>query len=1233
MKSEVRLEEDLLTELAYLRQRVAELEAREAEREQASRELSHRVAESAALQATLLDITAEPDLPTLLHAIVERAVRLLDGTAGGLYLCDPQRQEVRCVVSYNTPHDYTGVTLEYGEGAAGKVAATGKPLIIDDYRAWEGRDTIFEKDQPFTAIVSTPMIWQERVTGVIHVLHDVETRRFNQEDLDLLSAFANQASVAVENTRLLEKEREQRELAEALRQVGIALSTTLDFETILDRLLDQIARVVPYDAASVMVVKDGHSHVARSHGYEQFGAQVARDVASLSFDIATTANLRRMSETGRPMVIPDTEAYPDWVIVQALAHLLSWAGAPILVEGQVVAFFSLDKLERNFYQPAHAERLAAFAGQAAIAIHNARLFQESQRKTQELAALYDTAVVISGVLESDALLARLYEQVQQLMGPDGFGVFLYHADSNELEITLAMEQGQEVPGAVGMRLPLDEGGLTGWMLRTGQPLLVGDMHVDPLPVAPRHLTQPPARSWLGVPLVARERLMGAVSVQSSKPHAFSDADRRFLESIAAPIAIAFESAWLFAETRRQAEQLETLQQVSQDLVTLRDLDSLLHQITERAIQLLGGNAGGIYLYDPDHDILEWSVKIGEEVARPGIRLERGEGLAGRVWLTGEPLSIDNYHTWSGKSPQWSDLPAAALGVPIQRCDEFLGVLVILADKARRRFSPQDIALLSQFATHSAIAIENARLFSKAQQELAERMQAEVALREGEQRYRQLVQHAPAGIYEIDYNSGKLLSVNDVMCEYTGYSREEFLSMSLADLLTKEGQELFAERQRRARSGELVPEVAEYQIKGKADRVFWVMLNVKLEYDDQGVPTKATVVAHDITERRRLEEQYRQAQKMEAIGLLAGGIAHDFNNLLTAINGFTELMQFQLSPQDPLQETLERILSEGRRGAGLVSQLLAFSRKQIIEPKVLDLNAVVAAMDNMLWRIIGEHIEIRTDLASDLWPVKLDPTQIEQVIINLTVNARDAMPQGGQLIIQTSNLAWDDEDVSSYLDLKPADYVALTIRDTGMGMTEEVKGRLFQPFFTTKGVGKGTGLGLATVYGIVKQNGGDIQVYSEEGQGTTFRIYLPRSYEAAPTARHRSGWPQEAAVDGETILLVEDDASVREVARIVLEKQGYTVLEASSGPEALRVAASYGGYIHLLLTDVVMPTMDGRALAVQLVECYPNLKTLFMSGHTDDIIVRHGALEPGMLFLQKPFSALELNRKVRAALAS
>jgi PAS domain S-box-containing protein len=1233
MESEARLDEELITEVAYLRQQVAELEACEAERVRASQELSHRSAESAALQATLLDITAESDLTTLLHAIVERAVQLLGGTAGGLYLCDPQRQEVRCVVSYNTLHDYTGVTLKYGEGAAGKVAATGQPLIIDDYRAWSGRDAAFEKDQPFTAIVSTPMLWQDRVMGVIHVLHDVETRRFNQEDLDLLSAFANQAAVAVEITRLLEKEREQRELAEALRQVGIALSTTLDFETILDRLLDQIARVVPYDAASVMVVKEGYSQVARSRGYEQFGAQVARDVAGLSFEIATTANLRRMAETGRPMVIPDIEAYPDWVCVQALAHLLSWAGAPILVEGQVVAFFSLDKLERNFYQPVHAERLAAFAGQAAIAIHNARLFQESQRQTQELAALYDTAVAIGGVLESEALLARLYDQVQQLMAPDSFGVFLYHADSNELEIALATEHGQEVPAAVGTRLPLHQGGLTGWMLRTGQPLLIKDMQVDPLPVTPRHLTQPAARSWLGVPLVARERLMGAVSVQSSKPHAFSDADRRFLESIAAPIAIALESAWLFAETRCQAEQLETLQQVSQDLVTLRDLDPLLHQIAERAIQLLGGNAGGIYLYDPDHDVLEWSVKIGEEVARPGIRLERGEGLAGRVWLTGEPLSIDNYHTWSGKSSQWPDLPVAALGVPIQYCDEFLGVLVILDDRARRRFSPQNATLLSQFATQSAIAIENARLFSQAQQELTERMQAEMALRASEQRYRQLVQHAPAGIYEIDYKSGKLLSVNDVMCEYTGYSREEFLSMSLADLLIKEGQELFADRQGRALAGELVPDVAEYQVKGKGDRVFWVMLNVNLMYDDQGVPTKATVVAHDITERRRLEEQYRQAQKMEAVGLLAGGIAHDFNNLLTAINGFTELMQHQLSPQDPLQEILERILSAGRRGAELVSQLLAFSRKQIIEPKVLELNAVVAAMDNMLSRMMGEHIDIQTDLASDLWLVKLDPIQVEQVIINLALNARDAMPQGGQLIMQTSNLAWGGQDVSSSLDLKPGDYVTLTIRDTGMGMTEEVKRRLFQPFFTTKGVGKGTGLGLATVYGIVKQNGGDIQVYSEEGQGTTFRICLPRSYEAAPVATHRPGWPQEKAVAGETILLVEDDASVREVARIVLEKQGYTVLEASSGPQALRLAANHGGYIHLLLTDVVMPAMGGDALAARLLEYYPNLKILFMSGHTDDTIVRHGVLEPGTLFLQKPFSALELDRKVRAALES
>ncbi|MBI1878196.1 MAG: PAS domain S-box protein, partial [Chloroflexi bacterium] len=370
-------------------------------------------------------------------------------------------------------------------------------------------------------------------------------------------------------------------------------------------------------------------------------------------------------------------------------------------------------------------------------------------------------------------------------------------------------------------------------------------------------------------------------------------------------------------------------------------------------------------------------------------------------------------------------------------------------------------------------------------------------------------------------------------------------------------------------------------------------------------------------RRQLEGQYHQAQKMEAVGRLTAGVAHDFNNLLTSISGFTHLIQAELQPNDPLQEMVDTILRSSQRAADLVRQLLAFSRKQIIQPKVLDLNTVVTEMDKMLRRIIGEDINLKTVLTPDLWPVKVDTAQIEQVIVNLAVNARDAMPRGGQLTIETANMVIDDDYMAGHLGTQPGEYVLLAVSDTGCGMSHEVKTRIFEPFFTTKEVGKGTGLGLATIFGIVRQSGGNIWVYSEENVGTTFKIYLPRAQETGLTpARPEIG--AEMPSGDETILLVEDDIGVRGLVRQVLLRQGYTLLEAQNGQEALRLSAYYSGPIHLLLTDVVMPGISGKALARELAHTRPDLKILFMSGYTDEAIAHHGVLDPGVAFLQKPF---------------
>ena len=717
------------------------------------------------------------------------------------------------------------------------------------------------------------------------------------------------------------------------------------------------------------------------------------------------------------------------------------------------------------------------------------------------------------------------------------------------------------------------------------------------------------------------------------------------------------------------------------------------------------------------------------------------------------------------------------------------------------------------------ASELAQVSQALQAEIARRKRAETALRESEARYRLILQHAPAGIYELDLTNGRFIAVNDVLCEYTGYTCEEFLSLSPLNLLTEESQKRYLQRQARVLAGDVVSGTVEYTIRGK-DREFRVNLHTTYSYEE-GQPVKAAVVVHDITERARAEQLlrainhaalamemalnqdemfaaigeefkklgfsylvlptnedqtrlytrylsldsslvataeklmgtyqegfsfpiedvdvYRQviydretvfvedtetvirqvmprsakklsgqivklvgyyrgivaplvvedevigllsvqsgdltradmpaitafahqlaaawrrtklmqdleksleelkqtqsrllkAQRMEAVGRLAGGVAHDFNNLLTIVQVNAQLLKQQLHRVDPLWECAEQIQEASERAASLTRQLLRFSSSEVVVPVSSDLGSLVTDLGPTLRRIIGGENDLVTALPDGLWAVRADPTQIEQVLVNLALNARDAMPLGGCFSIEMANLILDETSARHDIEAVPGEYVLLKVSDNGTGMTDEVREHLFEPFFTTKEQGRGTGLGLSTVYGIVKQSGGDIWVDTQVGQGTTFNIYLPRFEEATTRpATQVVEPPSQMALGTETILLVEDEAIIRELTVQILEADGYQVLEAMDGTEALGIAGEHTTPIHLLLTDVLMPGMNGRELADKLRLHHPDMRVLFMSGYDERQIDREEAEGGDTGFLPKPFSTEILRRKVRDVL--
>jgi PAS domain S-box-containing protein len=694
------------------------------------------------------------------------------------------------------------------------------------------------------------------------------------------------------------------------------------------------------------------------------------------------------------------------------------------------------------------------------------------------------------------------------------------------------------------------------------------------------------------------------------------------------------------ELRAVNLRLSALIELSQRLISEIDPVLILEDFCHATRHLIGAKYGALAICEEDGETVRHFLTSGldaETAARIGPP-PLGKGLLGRLVRDRRPFRLRDLTSdgqFQGFPPHHPPM-RSFLGVPIVSHAQLHGALYLADKVGAEEFSPQDEQVAIALAAQAAVVYENARRHARMQQhaaelkrEVEERRRAEGALETTLSQLKNLFDNLEVVFFSLDVVHQKLLQVSPACEKIYGYPPQAFFDDLLLWKKVIHPDDKPAVEASEADLGTGQSMHNEYRILRRDTTVRWVEGKVRPFLDETGQLVRIDGIVSDITERKSLEEQFRQSQKMEAVGRLAGGIAHDFNNLLTAIMGYSEILLMGIS-QENLRLDLEEIKKAGERAAQLTRQLLAFSRKQVLEPKVLNLNAVVTGIEKMLRRLIGEDIELLAVFDPALGCVKADPGQIEQVILNLAVNARDAMPGGGKLTVETGNITLDEDYSWRHVSVRSGPYAMLAMSDTGCGMSAEVLSHVFEPFFTTKEQGKGTGLGLSTVYGIVKQSEGNIWVYSEPGRGTTFKIYLPRVEEPAD-----KGKPQAAqttsAVCSETVLVAEDEGVVRKLACQILRQKGYQVLEAAGGEEAMQILSRYEKPIHLLVTDVVMPQISGRELANRVTALRPEIKLLFMSGYTDDAIVRHGVLDSGVAFLQKPFAASGLAQKVREVL--
>lgn len=836
----------------------------------------------------------------------------------------------------------------------------------------------------------------------------------------------------------------------------------------------------------------------------------------------------------------------------------------------------------------------------------------------ELLSALDNAMlgmISSGAATSD-VLSVLCETIEKQSPGLLCSILLLDSNRNTLRHAAAPSLPQSYIEAIDGVAIGQSVGSCGTAAFRGEAVFSSDIACDPLWTQYRELALSHGlRACWSTPIMSRDGMvLGTFAMYYREPRSPSTEDLQVIERATHFAAIAIERQRAEAERHVMFEIIEGVNLTA-------NLDELLQLIHRSLKKALFAENFFVALQDRNSKLFTFPFWVDQFDAAPTPqKLEKS--CTAYVFRMGRPMIITQevfdrlaeqgeVELVGTPGPTW-------VGVPLKTPTETIGVLVAQHYENHDAYSVRDLEFLASVGGQIAVAIERKR--------------TEEELRAAETKFRTLVEQLPAITYVAEFGAaGPWSYVSPQIESLLGFSPTEWVANPEAwieSLHSDDRGRVLAEEAHSQQTGE--PFRSQYRMVKRDGRIVWCRDEASVMTEQSGERKVMLGVIHDITHHRQLEEQLRQAHKMEAVGRLAGGIAHDFNNLLTIIKGFSELMLERAGRDETLVRNATQIGKAADKASSLTAQLLAFSRMQVLRPSSLDLNTVVGEMAKMLRRILGEHMNLDTVVDTSLGAVRADQSQIEQVILNLVINARDAMPKGGKITIETANVSLDELYARRRTGVEPGQYVMMAVSDTGSGMDAETQAQIFEPFFTTKGLGKGTGLGLATVYGIVKQSGGWIWVYSEPGRGTTFKVYLPQvDHPIRPT--HHNKAVCDRLQGTETILLAEDQDGIRELASEFLKRSGYTILEAKDGSDALRMAEGYPDEIDLLVTDVAMPNIDGPELADRLAVLRPHMKIIFMSGFAEYVKDNRKLAVPDRVTLQKPFALGTLARKVREVL--